>query len=274
MAWNWRANTDELADPSTGGAPPPQRPTQTPPPQQPAPKVATQGGGILDPNVNPVLGFIFGNDSKPGILGTGQYKPNEQAAQIGGMDTLRARTDYGYNQALNANPGQQFANGQMALAGDLYAASQGQGPSVAQEQLRQGTQANLAANVAAANSLRGPGGAAQAGQLAARQALAGQQMAGDASLLRAQEVTQARGQLAGVLGQGREQDMAAEAQRQQIAQQYLQLGLTAEQAAQQAAMDLERLKQGSYYQTADNQYRVVKDVASGIGNLAGGMAGG
>jgi hypothetical protein len=238
--------------------------------------VATQGGGSrnpFDPNVNPVLGFIFGNDEKPGILGTGQFKADPSAGQIAGMDTLRARADYGYNQALGANPGAAFQGQQMALAGDLLAASRGEGPSVAQQQLNRGMDANVAASVALANTARGPGGAAQVGQVAAQRANIGQQTAADSGLLRAQEIAQARGQLAQVAGQGREQDMAAEAQKQQIAMNYLQLGFTAEQAQQQAAMDFERLRQGSYYKTADNQYRVVKDVAAGIGQATGIGAG-
>lgn len=271
MGWNWKNGSMESAD-SGGAWTPPGAPPQAPVSQ---PAQAQRGAmNPFDPNQNPVLGFVFGDGSRPGVLGTGQYQADPRAGQIAGIDTTRARADYGYNQALGANPGQQYANGQMALAQDLYATTQGQGPSVAQEQLRQGTQANLAASVAAANSVRGPGAAAAGGQLAARQAMAGQQMASDAGLLRAQEVTQARGLLAQVTGQGREQDMAAEAQRQQIAMSYLQLGFSAEQAAQQAAMDLERLKQSSYYKTGDNQYRLVKDVAGAAGQAAGLGAGG
>lgn len=264
MGWNWKANSYESSDPGGGGGPPPQSPP--PPPQS---DVVRFGTGLIDPNQNPVLGFFFGNDEKPGIFGTGQFKADPKAGTIGGSDTRQQQVSYGYGRAFGADPGAAFQGQQMALAGDLLAASRGQGPSVAQEQLRQGTQANLAATVAAANSTRGPGGAAQAGQLAARQAMAGQQMASDAGLLRAQEIAQARGQLAQVAGQGREQDMALEQQRQQIALQYIQMGLTEAQAAQQAAMDMERLTQQSYYKTADNSYRFVKDVAGAAGQIAG-----
>lgn len=234
--------------------------------------------------------FIFGNGSNPGLLGTGQYDPGNVA--LGGVDEReaerrrrQAEVDARTAPTLDTTQANQFRDQQMALAGDLLAASRGEGPSVAQEQLRQGTQANLAASVAAANSIRGPGAAAGAGQLLAARANAGQQMASDAALLRANEVTQARGLLGQVAGQGRGMDLdtaqanlqsqqETQRQRDALTLQFMQMGMDEANAQLQADLELARIGQTTYYQTAANRQGLVRDVVGGIGSALGLGAGG
>lgn len=234
--------------------------------------------------------FLFGTGTDPGLFGTGQYRAGD--VSLPGAGDMRGQIGAGQQEVagrtaptLDQTQANQFREQQMALAGDLLAASRGQGPSVAQEQLRQGTQANLAASVAAANSVRGPGAAAGAGQLLAGRANTGQQMAGQAALLRAEEVTQARGQLGGVLGQGRGQDLQGaeanlqaqqELQRQKDAmtQYYLSLGFDISRAEQAAQLEVERLNQASYYQTAANRGQIVNNTIGAVGTALGVPAGG
>jgi hypothetical protein len=229
--------------------------------------------------------FFFGDGKTPGVLGTGQYDPGTASLKNGDklrgeLDAEKRAVDARTAPMMNTAASNEGRNLQMTLAGDLLAASRGDGPSVAQEQLRQGTQANLAAQVAAANSMRGPGAAAGAGQLMATRAAAGQQMASDSALLRAEEVSQARAQLGQVAtasrGQdidiaGADQQIAMEMQRQKDAfkTQLLAMGLNADEAELQAELELKRMGMESYYRTGTNRYGVVKDVAGGIATVAG-----
>lgn len=108
--------------------------------------------------------------------------------------------------------------GQMRLAQALELAANGQGPSAAQVQLQRGRDQNIAQAFALANSARGvnPLGAQRAAMANASQA--SQIAAGQAAELRANEIAQARGQLAGVLEQGRAGDMNVAQMAQQNAQ--------------------------------------------------------
>jgi hypothetical protein len=267
---------------------------------------------------------LFGSGGDPGVLGTGQFQVNapqvnmtagnlpgaqvyrDQAAQQQQMVQGRP-TPMVQGAQLNTTRADEARGGQQQLAADLLAASRGQGPSVAQEQLRQGAEKNLAGAVALTNSTRGMGGAAAAGQLQAARAQVGQQMASDAALLRAQEVTQARGQLGGVLGDVRQADLATASQQAQLEQQaglanqqasledqarkdqltreYIAMGFDFAQAEAQAAMEMERLRvdaqleserirQGAYEGAAGRRMRTVENVANAIGQAAGAGAGG
>ncbi len=108
---------------------------------------------------------------------------------------------------------------QGALAGNLLNTANGQGPSVAQEQLRQATAQNVNQQMAAAQSAHG---AARLASLrgatwnnAATQQTANSQAAG----LRAQEIATAQGQLGNVLGTARGQDVTTAGLNAQLGQQ-------------------------------------------------------
>jgi hypothetical protein len=99
-----------------------------------------------------------------------------------------------------------FRGKQLGLAGQLEAQAAGQGPSLAQAQLQQATDQNIAQQMALAASARG-GNVGMAQRQAAQNAAAVQQQAAQqASMLRMQEQMAAREQLGGLLGQGRAAD--------------------------------------------------------------------
>jgi hypothetical protein len=174
---------------------------------------------------------------------------------------------------INTQPQQEFRDQQSALARQLAGQAAGTGPSVAQNQLRQGQEANIAATMALMNSQRGqpnPGMARQAMQTSAQiQGKAAQ----EAATARLQEQMQAAGMLNNVAGSARGQDIglaesqanlqqqsemaryqATVQQAQQNAQlgaqfqdlqsKYAAMGMSAAQANQQAALEIERIKAG------------------------------
>ena len=126
----------------------------------------------------------------------------------------------------------------------------GQAPSMAQMQLQQGRDAGIAAQMAMANSGGGPA-AMRTAQYQAGDA--NQQMAGQAAMLRAQEMEDARKgmmTLGSQYGQMREQDIGAQklgsqvelesrAQNDALVQAYRQMGMSVEQAQWAAKMELE-----------------------------------
>ena len=109
-------------------------------------------------------------------------------------------------QAANVNAlgGQQYANAQSGLASQLQAQAQGVGgPNMAQQQLQQGEQANLAGALAAAASQRGnqnPGASAR--QIGENQAAINAGATGQAGQLAAQQQLGAQQALAGANQQG------------------------------------------------------------------------
>ncbi len=114
--------------------------------------------------------------------------------------TLPANTQI----SMDNNP---FANAQQQLVAQLSQQASGQGPSVAENQLRQGQEATLAATMAQINSARG--GASPALARAGLQAAAEQngKAALDAATARLQEQMAAAGQLGQVAGTARGQDV-------------------------------------------------------------------
>lgn len=266
-----------------------------------------------------VGGFLFGNGKRPGILGTGQYEvqaPNVNTAAgalpgargIRGTiaeeeEAARARQAPTVTAArVDSGPQDEMRRAQTGLVGDLQAASRGEGPSVAQEQLRRGVEANLAATVAATNTARGMGAAGGVRDLMASQATVRQQGAADAATLRAQEIATARGQLGEVTAQARGQDVQlastnaqleqqasttnadAELRNRAAADEYMRsliaMGLDASKAEQmanirleelrtQSALDVERLRLGSYQGAAASNLAAVKGIAAGASQVFG-----
>ena len=121
------------------------------------------------------------------------------------------------------------------LIRQLQQQAAGRGPSIAEAQLKQAQDRNLAQQLGAAAAQRGGNAAAQQRQLARQQATSGQDLAQQAMIARMQEQQQAQQQLGQLTGQ--DQQMAG-----QLQQRYLQMGMTFDQAQQAANMDLQKLR--------------------------------
>jgi hypothetical protein len=165
------------------------------------------------------------------LAGATQLAPAQQAAQ-----TQLGPAALAQGAQIDQSQQAQFRGGQAGLVSGLQGAIAGTDPSVAALMLRQATERNIANQFAQAKAATGM----NAG-LAERQAMLGsadlnQQAIGQQALLRAQEIATARGQLGGVLDQGRTQDINLASQQAQFGQQ---AGL-----ANQSALNTAGLQQG------------------------------
>lgn len=194
------------------------------------------GSGAIKEGINSVPGGLFGNSKDAGILGTGQFKGQgvdinggaftdtakqdalggsfaqalaasqaRQAGQVQGAQLGPAREIQG--AVIDKSQQDQFRGQQMSLADALNQQAMGNGPSLAQSQLRQATEGNIANALAMAASQRGGNPALAQRNAAMNVAAANQQAAAQSADLRAQEQMAARGQLGQVLSSGRGQDI-------------------------------------------------------------------
>ncbi len=124
------------------------------------------------------------------------------------------------------------------LITDLQAQAKGEGPSLAEAQLRSGSERNLAQQLAAAASQTGGSPAAVQRQLAQQQSESGQQIASESAETRIQEQQIAREQLGQQIAQ--EQQLS-----DQLTQGFLQQGFDIQQARQQALAQIQIAKQQS-----------------------------
>lgn len=129
---------------------------------------------------------------------------SRQVAQAQGAQATAATAGPVQLGAQNQNRSRQSS-----LADTLTRAMNGQGPSVAQQQLQNATDRNMKQALALQASARGvnPGLASRQAQEA--RASASQEAAGQSAILRSQEQIAARGELANVLNQSRGQDLSA-----------------------------------------------------------------
>lgn len=229
----------------------------------------------------------------------GRMANTAQAAQIGNSGTNAINAQMGQAGAAYGNAqgqNQQMMNNQYDAMSKLQQAASGMGPSAAQAQLQQGTEAAMNSNMAMANSTRGQAGMANAQKSALNQnGVQGQQAANQSAQLRAQEMQAAQSQYAtqstqaqnnmaaqqqgyaalGMQGanalQGNAQAQAQLQQSQnQLGQQsqlgYEQLGFNAQNANMQAQMN----NQNNAYQLNESN---VKNASSGIGGIIGAVGG-
>lgn len=260
--------------------------------------------------------WLFGDESTPGALGTGQYNPKGYQVDRGAADI------YGYQQsrdqfaqgardaAARAGPQiataqqDQFRAGQLGLMGQLQDQAAGRGPSLAQMQLQQASDRNMANALAlGATQASGTRGAGALRAIAGQQAGIGQQLAADSAMMRLQEQQQAQGMLAGLMSGARGQDIGLATSQagmdlqsrqvnDQLVQAYLKMGMDLDQAQMRAKMDLQRLladqdtqleqlrmqgyfkRQGSNEQIMKNLQDAATSAATGMptGGLAGGGA--
>jgi len=157
---------------------------------------------------------VFGGDNTVGFFGGGKFVPNQNAFQVPEAGQTNQRYAWGSQWAQDAldpnNPNNPLAqqnavNAQQGqLAQGLFGTIAGNQPSVAQQQLQQTTQGNMAnAYAMAAANPNNPGAARMAANNAAA---ANQAAAGQGAMLRAQEISGAQGMLGNVLGGQRSQD--------------------------------------------------------------------
>lgn len=272
--------------------------------------------------------YLFGNDETAGVLGTGQYKTkpiNPNVAEIPGYGHMQGNLAQGAigagqrqaptMQAAVVGPAAQvdasqqgeFRGQQSALAQALMAQANGQGPSLAQNHLRQATDRSLAQALALGASQRGAGAGSALRNIANQQSAISGQAAADSANLALTEQMGARNQLGQVLAGARGQDLALAGQNAQLASQtqlaqagftqdaagrnqdaglrqqalndnlvqfYTAQGLSLAQAQQQARMQLAQLQvsqqgidSGAYSDAANRWQQFGQQVASGLGQI-------
>ena len=254
-----------------------------------------------------LLGAVFGDGEQAGVLGTGQYRVRSRAGYVPGADQVQAEASQGAADVrrraengppemgaavVNTRPQEQFRNQQRNLVDSLLATANGTGgPSAAELQLKRGTENNLASALAMASSARGPGQGAALREISSQRGAATTAANADAALLRAQETTAAQGLAGTVVAGARGQDVALaseqaglvqgarqanlqaglqfSAQNDAAIQHYLSLGLSAGQAQQAAAADLEALRLNAYQGAATNRIGVGTQIARAGGAALG-----
>lgn len=120
---------------------------------------------------------------------------------------------------MNQDQANSARSAQGQLIGNLQQTAQGLGPSIAQEQLRQSTNANINQQMAAARSMHGNARLAALRNASMIGAASQQQANSQAAALRAQEIAAAQGQLGNALSTQRGQDVTQAAQQAALEQQ-------------------------------------------------------
>lgn len=189
--------------------------------------------GDLDDPSNPNLssGDVTRLNRKgPGFIGNGLYINDASAFRLPQADQMRQV----YQQMVNPN---QAAQARDAQYNSVMGTLNGTGPSIAQQQLNQSTQGNIANAYAMSQS--GNGGPMAAKLAADRAAAVNQGAAGQGALLRAQEVQGAQGMMGNIRGQDMTGTMGAMAGLNNVNQTMLN-----------ARMSQESQQQNAYYGTA------------------------
>jgi hypothetical protein len=171
-----------------------------------------------------------------------------------------------------AQPQDQFREQQGQLAQSLFGTLSGQTPSVAEQQLRQSTDRNIANAYAMAQSGRYNPAASR--QAAMNAGLANQQGAGQAAMLRAQEIANTQGMLGSLLGGARGQDISNFATQNQVAQGYLGQNLDAARAQMGGQMQREQQALANFQNAQQNALggRLMNAAASVFGGMSGAGA--
>lgn len=198
-------------------------------------------GTVVMPGIGTGVGAAIGQALKPGQRRTpSPVQVNPNAAQMPSYDEDRRRNlaaalaaqgrggpQMGMTQ-LDPSQQAQFRQGQMSLAQMLAAQANGQGPSLAQAQLRAATDRNMAQAQALAQANAGGQNAGLVQRnIFQQQQGAAQQAAQDSGALRIQEQTQAQQQLAALLAGARGQDIGLAAENAQLSQGANQQNLAA-----------------------------------------------
>lgn len=236
-----------------------QNPAYSTPAGTSAPRVGDAGGGAIIGNGAPAPNVYDGVDTSYGTTTRGGIEGILGGKDLSERFAPRIQNDAGYDQRRSmlmqylgrgdftpqqigpafADSGQQMQirDQQMMLAQALQRQAAGQGPSLAQMQLQQGTDRNMQQALAMAASQRGMNPAVAAQQAMNARAQAGQQGAMQSAMLRQQEMLDAQNQLGGLYGQMRGADIgvsqfnAGQSQQAMLANQ--QAGMQARQIGSQ-----------------------------------------
>lgn len=162
-------------------------------------------------------------------------------------------------QAMASTSPGFFGAGQQSLAEMLMAQANGQGPNLAQAQLKQATDRNLAQAAGLQASARGGGNTAlQARSAQQQQAGIAQEAAGQSAITRMQEEENARNALGGVLASGRQADLTGQGMANQAGQYYAGLGL-------QNALGSQGITAGAQSQNNGLLTQMLGSASSGLG---------
>lgn len=174
---------------------------------------------------------MFGGHGTVGMQQGVDIDPN--AFKIADADKYRGQAQDQYGAAVER--GQYAQPRQRALINTLTQQAAGQGPSLANEQLKSAQNRNLAQQLAAAQAVRSPNAALTQRNLLRNQQTAGAQLAEQGGIARMQEQQSAQQQLA-------QQLQNQQATADSLTQSYLAQGFGMAQAQQQALADLEKLR--------------------------------
>lgn len=269
---------------------------------------STSSGGLA--------GFFGGRTDyrtfTPGTVADTTTAANQQRirTRVGEIDNRANATMQGAAPASAAQiatgPQDQFRQEQMGLVGMLRDQANGVGPSLAQSQLEMGADRGMKQALSLQASARGVNPAVAAKNAANAQAQIAQGAAGDAARLRLEEQLGARAALAGVVGQGRSQDiglatdqaglnqqtaltnqsidqqtqatnLAAGIQQQQqrddLVREYLTLGMSMDQARQQAEIQQRQFEAGLLAQQEAARHGIASQNGAQQTQLAGAVIG-
>lgn len=185
----------------------------------------------------------------PGNINANAFTDAEREANKKLLEAQRLAGQQVGQQGLTGQT--QVAGQQQALINQLQARAAGQAPSAAELQMQRGGDLARQALASQAASQRGASAGLSQRNLARTQAGLSQDLIGQTGMLRAQEQQAAEQSLAGALQGVRSQDQALMQQGQNLALQYMQLGMTVDQAQFMANQELEKLKQGARQSQAE-----------------------
>ena len=256
----------------------------------------------------------------PGVLQDGTDAGNRQIAydqmsRVMGLPTQTMQGAQMQGAQMQMGPQEQYRAKQMALAGMLNQQAMGQGPSAAQAQLQMGSDRAMQQAMALGASYRGGNALAGMRQAQFQRADIAQNATAQSAMLRAQEQQAAQQALSNHLASGRGQDIGLsqaqagftqqanqvnagmqqdanmanlqagiqqQGQRESLVQQYLQMGMTLDQANYQANVQQNQYQYGLIAQQMAAANNVsVQNAAQGmqiggaaIGAVGAGVTGG
>jgi len=178
-----------------------------------------------------------------GVLGLGgtprsaaRNIPEIDASKFNVLNRTKKLADITGQRELARQRSAQSLTNQNQLIGQLQQQAAGQGPSLAQAQLKAASDRSLAQQMAAAAAARGANPAAAQRQLMQNQAAAQRTLGAQAAQTGLQEQQAAQQQLGSLV-------QNEQARADQLALQYMQSGLDVDTAQQQAQIELERQRQ-------------------------------
>lgn len=230
--------------------------------------VMPAGGGTLG-----ATGFLPRGDPGYGLLPK-QYGIDPNTAIIPGFSGWRSQLANGTNAAGSRVDASPFRSGQSTLGDQLAAQANGTGPSLAQGQFQQATDANLAHAFALGQSLHGPSAGGQLRGIQNQQAGISQNAAMQSAQLRMQEQMAARAQLGTLLAQGRGGDQQQQQMNDSLVKFYTEQGLSLDVAQMRARMEMEGMRSNASLGLATlNSGNDRANTQMGLGIASGAAAG-